>query len=203
MNKEEKQMMLESIAATRQRKEQFKKTAKNIDYIREYVIRALYNGMTAQSYGAAVEQKIIDGMGWTKDKSKTAGDALTPKGDRIEIKFSVANITGGTNYVQLRPHYTANKYLLVYYYPEEDRMEPFLLSKEDTIECILKYGGYAHGSIKKQGEITAENLSNNEYEYAIRPNILENIGDECLAFMREKNTINNGGYECLKKIILN
>jgi hypothetical protein len=42
---------------------------------------------------------------------------------------------------------------------------------------ILKYGSYAHGTIKKLGKITYDDLNNinNKKEYALRPK----YGDKC------------------------
>ena len=41
---------------------------------------------------------------------------------------------------------------------------------------ILNYGDYAHGTIKKQGEITLENMQKNMYEYSLRVNLLNDKG---------------------------
>jgi acetone carboxylase gamma subunit len=40
---------------------------------------------------------------------------------------------------------------------------------------IEHYGSYAHGTIKKQGLITKDNIENNDYEYCLRPKF--NIND--------------------------
>ena len=49
------------------------------------------------------------------------------------------------------------------------------------ITLIGKYAGYAHGTIKKQGEINRENVIKNldkDYEYAIRPDYLKEEGPD-------------------------
>jgi hypothetical protein len=50
-------------------------------------------------------------------------------------------------------------------------------NKEDIKPLILKYGGYAHGTIRELGEITIEDLDNinNQKEYVLRPK----YGDKC------------------------
>ena len=53
----------------------------------------------------------------------------------------------------------------------------FKLTKINIKKLILKYGGYAHGTKQKLGEITEEDLENslNDKEYTIRPK----YGDKC------------------------
>jgi len=53
----------------------------------------------------------------------------------------------------------------------------FKLKKEDIKPIIVKYGGYAHGTIGELGEITMDDLNdeNNQKEYALRPK----YGDKC------------------------
>ena len=51
-------------------------------------------------------------------------------------------------------------------------------------ELILKYGGYAHGTIKEHGKITFEDLNdkNNKKEYAIRSKYCDKCWNELLRF---------------------
>lgn len=51
------------------------------------------------------------------------------------------------------------------------------MNKENVKPLILKYGGYAHGTIGELGEITIEDLNdtNNQKEYALRAK----YGDKC------------------------
>ena len=46
----------------------------------------------------------------------------------------------------------------------------FLIPNSDMISIISEFGGYAHGTILKQGKITIQSIIENDYEYAIRPN---------------------------------
>lgn len=47
-----------------------------------------------------------------------------------------------------------------------------LLPKTEIKSLLLKYGTYAHGTIKENGKITIENMTK---EYALRPK----VGDDC------------------------
>jgi len=101
----------------------------------------------------------------------------------IEIKVSNGGKNNNQfNYVQLRMNHTCD-YILTAYYLHESNIDTlgelfiFRLNKKDMKEMILKYGGYAHGTVKKLGPITVEDLdiATNDKEYAIRPK----YGDKC------------------------
>jgi hypothetical protein len=75
-------------------------------------------------------------------------------------------------------------YILTAYYLNYDNIESygelfiFKLTKIDIIHLILNYGGYAHGTKQKLGEINRTDLEENpinDKEYAIRPK----YGDKC------------------------
>ena len=86
------------------------------------------------------------------------------------------------NYVQLRMNHNCD-YILTAYYIDYKNLEQlgelfiFKLNKEQLKNIILKYGGYAHGTVQKLGKITKLDLDNksNDKEYAIRPK----YGDKC------------------------
>ena len=118
----------------------------------------------------------------TKNKSSLCIGDLQRKKINYEIKVS----TGGKdnnkfNYVQLRFNHNC-EYLLTAYYINNSNIKElgelfiFKLTKLDLKKLILKFGGYAHGTIKKLGKITSSDLdNNNNKEYAIRPT----YGDKC------------------------
>ena len=91
-------------------------------------------------------------------------------------------ILQGFNYVQLRMNHNCEYILTAYYidYTNLDNLGElyiFQINKENMKSLILKYGGYAHGTIGELGEITIEDLHsmNNQKEYALRPK----YGDKC------------------------
>lgn len=48
----------------------------------------------------------------------------------------------------------------------------WILYRADALlELIVKYGKYVHGTIKRNGKITRENIINNAFEYALRPSL--------------------------------
>jgi hypothetical protein len=112
----------------------------------------------------------------------------------------MANVDGGTNYVQIRPHYTASHYFLISFDPELDKLEFNIIKKQDMFSIIEKCGQYAHGTQENQGSITEQNIKNNEYLYAIRPNTKKEI-DASLLCLRGANQINKPEWQWLKKII--
>ena len=123
-----------------------------------------------------------------KNKSSLCNGDLRHKKTNYEIKVS----NGGKehnkfNYVQLRTNHSC-EYILTAYYIHDDNIETngelfiFKLTKKNMI--IEKYGGYAHGTIKKLGKITEEDLNDprNNKEYAIRPKYGDKCWNELLRF---------------------
>jgi hypothetical protein len=191
-------LKLEKVLERRNSKTKVK--ANSFNNIRDYVITCLYYSVVGQSYGAGVEKIIINKhKDWKKDKSPDGGDLVAGE-NLIEIKFSCANPKGKTNFVQIRPHYKANMYLLMYYSAELDKLEAFLISKHIMKFAIKRYGGYAHGSKGPQGAVTLHSIHNKSYEYAIRPNI--NKQDGAIGFFRRFNLFDKEEYKWMKKIIL-
>jgi hypothetical protein len=74
-------------------------------------------------------------------------------------------------------------YILVAYHLSSENVESegelyvFKVPKEAIKKIVVLYGGYAHGTIKEHGAITAESLNEEKStkEYAIRPT----VNDEC------------------------
>jgi hypothetical protein len=87
------------------------------------------------------------------------------------------------NYVQIRLNHDIDDYLLTAYYLDKTNINNdgelfiFYINKKVMIDLILKHGHYAHGTIKKNGNIIYENLINvnNTSKYALRPQ----YNDDC------------------------
>ena len=85
--------------------------------------------------------------------------------------------------MQIRVSQDIHYYILTAYYLTHNNVDSggelyiFNVPKIDMLQLILKYGGYAHGTNKKNGPITLEDLKNekNMKEYAIRPT----FGNKC------------------------
>jgi hypothetical protein len=75
------------------------------------------------------------------------------------------------------------EYILTAYYLDYTNLENlgelfiFKLNKQNLIPLIIKYGGYAHGTIGELGKITIEELNDktNQKEYSLR----QKYGDKC------------------------
>jgi len=140
------------------------------------------NHLSGQISGPLIEFYIQNKYKMTKNKSSLCIGDLQKKKVNYEIKVS----TGGKennkfNYVQLRMNHKC-EYLLTAYYINDINIKQlgelfiFKLNKLNMKKLILKFGGYAHGTIEKLGKITAKDLNcKNTKEYAIRPM----YGDKC------------------------
>lgn len=140
------------------------------------------NNLSGQISGPLIEFYIQNKYKMTKNKSSLCIGDLQRKKINYEIKVS----TGGKdnnkfNYVQMRFNHNC-EYLLTAYYINESNLRKmgelfiFKLTKLNMKKLILKFGGYAHGTVKQLGKITDKDLNyKNNKEYAIRPT----YGDKC------------------------
>jgi len=139
--------------------------------------------LSGQVSGPLIENYIRVKYGMKKNNpSLCIGDLQYNEHD-LEIKVSLGGKQNHKfNYVQIRMNHHCEYILTAYYLcnenlDEDGEMFIFKLGKNEMKHFILEYGGYAHGTKKKLGDITIEDLDNieNEKEYAIRPK----YGDEC------------------------
>jgi hypothetical protein len=139
--------------------------------------------LSGQVSGPLIEHYIKHKYSMIKNNSSLCIGDLQHNQTNLEIKISNGGKDNNRfNYVQLRMNHNC-EYILTAYYVTEENVETlgelfiFKLNKNDMKKIILKYGGYAHGTIQKLGGITEEELNNptNDKEYAIRPK----YGDKC------------------------
>ena len=135
------------------------------------------NELSGQVAGPLIENYIKHKYDMTKNKSSLCIGDVNCKDRNIEIKMSNGGQENNKfNYVQLRMNHDCD-YLLTAYYINYSNLADlgelfiFRLNKNDMKSLLLKYGSYAHGSIKKLGPITEDELNdvNNKKEYALRP----------------------------------
>jgi hypothetical protein len=156
----------------------------NIKYAHIY---CKINQLSGQETGPLVENYIKEHFDMKKNKASLCIGDLQYNQTNYEIKVS----TGGKdnnkfNYVQLRINHSC-EYILTAYYINDDNIENmgelfiFKLKKSELKYVILNYGGYAHGTMKKLGPVSEEDLENemNDKEYAIRPK----YGDKCWCYL--------------------
>ena len=96
-------------------------------------------------------------------------------GINYEIKYSGHARNSKINFVQIRPDHNVDYYIFVAYnmYDTESEIGKayiFKVPSEVVYNLIVLHGGYAHGTVKKLGAITHENVKGRGAEYALRCN---------------------------------
>lgn len=141
------------------------------------------NNLSGQFTGPAIERYIQIKYNMTKNNASSCNGDLNHNNINIEIKASNGGKDNNKfNYVQLRMNHNCEYILTAYYIDDKNlaflgELFIFKLNKENMKNLVLKYGGYAHGTVGELGEITIDDLNdeNNQKEYAIRPK----YGDKC------------------------
>jgi hypothetical protein len=141
------------------------------------------NDLSGQFTGPVLEKYIKIKYKMTKNNASLCNGDLKCNEINVEIKASNGGKENNKfNFVQLRINHNCEYILTAYYidYTNLDNLGElyiFKLNKENIKPLIVKYGSYAHGTIRKHGKITIEDLNdtNNPKEYALRPK----YGDEC------------------------
>jgi len=163
------------------------------DSLKDACMYCKIHSLSGQMTGPLIENYIKYKYHMFKnDVKKCIGD-LTLNNRNIEIKFS----NGGKdhdkfNYVQLRMNHECEYILIAYYLDHKNINELgelfiFKLTKENIRDLILKYGGYAHGTVSHLGVITREDLYHieNDKEYSIRPKYNDRCWKELLLYRVE------------------
>lgn len=145
--------------------------------IKDGIIYCKYNHLSGQFTGAIMEKFIKNKYNMIKNNASDCIGDLNSHDTNYEIKISNGGKNNNKfNFVQLRMNHKCNYILIAYYlnYNNLDNlgeMYIFQLTKENIKPLIIKYGGYAHGTIKRNGKIRIEDLDdeNNHKEYVLRP----------------------------------
>lgn len=148
----------------------------------------ILKNVSAQEYGPLLENYIIVKKSFTKNTASLCIGDCTKDEKSVEIKASLGGKKHDRfNWVQLRPSHEIDYYLFTAYHLCNENIEQhgelyiFRLSKENMVDLIVSFGGYAHGTKKEYGKITKESLKdvNNKKEYALRTK----FGDHCWSEM--------------------
>ena len=156
-----------------------------------------YNNLSGQFTGPVLEKFIRNKYNMIKNSASSCIGDLKFNEVNVEIKASNGGKENNKfNFVQLRMNHNC-EYIFTAYYIDYENLENlgelyiFRLNKENIKPLIVKYGGYAHGTIEKLGPITIEDLNdvNNPKEYAIRPKYGDKCWDELLNFRVQEITV--------------
>jgi hypothetical protein len=147
-------------------------------------IYCVINNVSAQKYGPLLEKFIRVKNNFVKNTASECNGDCSKDNKNVEIKASLGGVKHNKfNWVQLRVSHDIDYYILTSYHLSSKNVETggelyvFRVPKDDMLELITKYGGYAHGTNKEHGKITLHNLKDekNKKEYALRPL----YGDKC------------------------
>ena len=153
------------------------------DTLKDAHIYCKINNLSGQFTGPVLEKFIKVKYNMTKNSASSCIGDLNSNNEDKEIKASNGGKENNKfNYVQIRMNHNCS-YIFTAYYINYTNLETcgelfiFKLDKDNIKSLILKYGGYAHGTIGELGKITIDDLnnSNNQKEYALRPK----YGDTC------------------------
>lgn len=147
-------------------------------------------GLSGQVSGPLIENYIKHKYDMKKNAASACCGDVNYRDKNIEIKVSNGGKENNKfNYVQLRMNHDC-EYLLTAYYIDAANLDQlgelfvFRLNKNQLKPLIVKYGGYAHGTVHALGKITADDLddASNDKEYAIRPKYNDKCWNELLEF---------------------
>jgi hypothetical protein len=106
--------------------------------------------------------------------NNTSGDG-NKKGINYEIKVSIHDKKGLVNLRQIRPHHNIDYYIIVSYNLFKTPLGQaaiFKIPSSVLYGCIPEYGGYTHGTVDRNGEITSQSVhdTGTDFEYSLTAN---------------------------------
>jgi hypothetical protein len=160
--------------------------------LKEAHIYCKINNLSGQLSGSILENYIIEKYNMKKNNSSNLCGDCNFNGKNYEIKISLGGNKSHMefNYVQIRINHNIQVYILTAYYLNIKNYENlgelfiFFIENKDMKDLIVKYGQYAHGTKKINGNITFEdiNCNSNKKEYALRPKYNDNLWKKLLNY---------------------
>ena len=100
-----------------------------------------------------------------------SGDGMK-NGVNYEIKVSIHDTKCKTNIRQIRPHHNVDFYIIMAFNVfggHRGEAYVFKVPSEKIYDLVLEYGCYTHGTIKRNGAITAESIRDEttDFEYSL------------------------------------
>lgn len=126
--------------------------------------------LSSNQYSLLIEKEIKKKLHIKNKINNISGDGIF-NNLSIEIKISFGDTLNKFHFVQIRPHYNIDYYLFMIYDINKDtfgKITWFLINSKKLYEILPLFGCYAHGSKKILGQITFNNVINNNFEYALR-----------------------------------
>lgn len=183
---------IESVSINHEQEIMKEKTLKNAHTY------CVLNNVSAQQFGPLLEKFIIQKFKYNKNKSEECNGDCNKNNVNYEVKVSMGGAKHSKfNYVQIRPSHTCDMYILTAYHLSLENIESeghlyvFKVPKNDMLNILVLYGGYAHRTKKENGAITMETLQDptSMKEYAIRPVINDACWKELMKFVIEEEDI--------------
>lgn len=148
------------------------KILKKINQCKSLTEKCIYVREYLKPQSTIFQKIIMNDLKIHQPVDEISGDGCK-NGIHYEIKTSIHSKGSKINFVQIRPDHHIDYYILISYnlYDMSSQFGKayiFKIPSSFLYELIIKYGGYAHGTRKKLGEISIHNIKGNNYEYAIR-----------------------------------
>ena len=103
-----------------------------------------------------------------------SGDGMK-NGVNYEIKVSIHDTKCKTNIRQIRPHHNVDFYIIMAFNVfggDRGEAHVFKVPSAKIYDLVLEYGGYTHGTVKRNGVITSESIrdKSTDFEYSLSAN---------------------------------
>ncbi len=126
------------------------------------------------SQGTDSEKLIKNDLKIEPPKDGISGDGFK-NGLNYEIKVSVHDANFKLNVRQIRPHHNVDFYIIMYlniWAGKKGEAYIFRVPAQKVYDLVLEYGGYTHGTVKRNGEITANSIKDRtkDFEYSLSAN---------------------------------
>lgn len=149
--------------------------------------------LSSQQWGPLLETFTKNKFCINNKKDSVSGDG-TIGNNNVEIKISlgVNKDESMFNFVQIRPDHNIDYYIFLVYVLEEDELGKdywFLVKSDELYNLLPKYGGYAHGTVQKQGKISEDNIYGRNCEYALRPKVGSELWNIFMKFNKSEEEL--------------
>mgnify|MGYP001174426663 FL=1 len=150
-------------------KEIYKKVLYSSDILEKCVLSRFY----FKPQSTYIEKIIKSNLEIEDPVDEISGDGHK-NGINYEIKTSLHDKNCKFNFVQIRPDHNIDFYIFlglnIFEKDDDYKCYLFKIPSNNVYDLVIKYGDYAHGTIKRNGIITKDNFKGRNKEYCLRPN---------------------------------